>query len=117
MSARHGRALAALAAVPAAALALLAGAAPASAAPASVSHTVSYCHATGSTTNPYVFITTDKTAVVRAHAAHQNERDIVPAFSYESQGRVLAFPGLNTTRTSVPSTCVVAPTPDPWPWS
>ena len=48
---------------------------PASAAPASK---VTICHATGSSTNPYVRITVSEEAV-EAHSAHQDRLDIIPA--------------------------------------
>ena len=37
---------------------------------------VGICHATGSSTNPYVFITVDEHAV-KAHQNHQDHRDII----------------------------------------
>ena len=39
-------------------------------------HKVGICHATGSSTNPYVFIRVDKHAA-DAHEAHQNGRDVI----------------------------------------
>src|SRR6266705_4312552 len=45
-----------------------------------VDHKVGICHATGSKTNPYVFITVDEHAV-KAHQNHQDGRDIVGAKS------------------------------------
>ena len=41
-------------------------------------HKVTICHATGSSTNPYVQITVDEHAIP-AHRRHQNGRDIIPA--------------------------------------
>jgi len=41
---------------------------------------VSICHATGSETNPYVFITIAKQAVLGGHLDHQDLEDIIPAF-------------------------------------
>lgn len=41
---------------------------------------ITICHATGSTTNPYVIITIAKQAVLNAHVDHQDGRDIIPAF-------------------------------------
>ncbi|MFH8251755.1 hypothetical protein ACH3VR_15410 [Microbacterium sp. B2969] len=49
-------------------------------------HRVPYCHATHSETNPYVFIETDKYAVVRAHAKHQDLEDVYPGFWYDDHG-------------------------------
>src|SRR6266568_1692470 len=43
-------------------------------------HKVGICHATGSKTNPYVFIVVDEHAE-KAHASHQDGRDIVDAKS------------------------------------
>ena len=40
---------------------------------------VTFCHATGSATNPYVEITTSRSAVIHAHDDHQDGRDIIPA--------------------------------------
>lgn len=39
---------------------------------------VTFCHATGSATNPYVEITTSRSAVIHAHDRHQDGRDIIP---------------------------------------
>lgn len=39
---------------------------------------VTFCHATGSATNPFVEITTSRSAVIRAHDRHQDGRDIIP---------------------------------------
>jgi hypothetical protein len=39
-------------------------------------HKVGICHATGSKTNPYVFIVVDKHAAA-AHAKHQDGRDVI----------------------------------------
>jgi hypothetical protein len=39
-------------------------------------HKVGICHATGSKTNPYVFIVVDKHAA-NAHAKHQDHRDVI----------------------------------------
>lgn len=43
-------------------------------------HKVGICHATGSSTNPYVFIKVDKHAAT-AHDTHQNDEDIIGASS------------------------------------
>ena len=39
---------------------------------------VTFCHATGSATNPFVEITTSRSAVINAHDHHQDGRDIIP---------------------------------------
>ncbi len=67
-----------------AAVAVLGAASPAFATkPASDGeHKVPYCHATHSEKNPYVFIETDKIAVVRAHNKHQDLEDHYPSFVY-----------------------------------
>ena len=57
---------------------------------------VQFCHATGSEDNPYVFLETAVQAFFNAgHDTHQNFEDIVPPFSYQHQGQVIDFPGLN----------------------
>ncbi|ANJ28319.1 hypothetical protein [Agromyces aureus] len=56
-------------------------------------HRIAFCHATHSEKNPYVYIETDKIAVVRAHFKHQDEEDVWPAFSYTSKGEVISFAG------------------------
>ena len=61
--------------------------------PVDGAHKVSYCHATHSAKNPFVYITTDKVAVVRAHEKHQDEEDVIPAFWYVWDGELLWFPG------------------------
>ncbi|MBX5492279.1 MAG: hypothetical protein IRZ14_14080 [Chloroflexi bacterium] len=43
-------------------------------------HRIGVCHATGSATNPYVFIVVDIHAAL-AHQQHQDGRDIVGALS------------------------------------
>lgn len=43
---------------------------------------ITICHATGSTTNPFVKITIARSAVVTAHIQHQHREDIIPAFRY-----------------------------------
>ena len=73
---------------------VVAGAAPAFASkPVDGAHKVSYCHATHSSKNPFVYITTDKVAVVRAHERHQDDEDVIPAFWYAWDGELLWFPG------------------------
>ena len=44
---------------------------------------VSICHATASATNPFVLIHPAAAGVVHGHLAHQDERDVVPPFTYE----------------------------------
>lgn len=84
---RVRRAIAIAAAVPFAAAALLATATPALASsPVDGDHKVPYCHATHSAKNPFVYIETDKLAVVKAHAKHQDEEDIYPGFWYDDHG-------------------------------
>lgn len=52
---------------------------------------IAYCHATGSTTNPYVFIETSVNAFFQAgHIDHPN--DIWPAFSYTKNGQMYNVP-------------------------
>jgi hypothetical protein len=56
---------------------------------------VTICHATGSKTNPYVRISPNANGVVAGHAAHQDERDIIPTFLYNDHGTNKTFPGQN----------------------
>lgn len=58
---------------------------------------VTICHATGSSTNPYVVITPNANGVINGHAGsgHQGGRDIIPPFSYNDQGSTKQFPGQN----------------------
>lgn len=58
-------------------------------------HKVTYCHATGSETNPFVVITTDELAVVRGHQNHQDHEDVIPEFDWELPNASGHFPGLN----------------------
>jgi hypothetical protein len=44
---------------------------------------VTICHATSSTTNPYVLITPRAAGVVHGHLGHHEARDIVPPFDYK----------------------------------
>jgi len=48
--------------------------------PKTIEHKIGVCHATGSKTNPYVFINVDEHAVP-AHTNHQDDRDVVGAKS------------------------------------
>jgi hypothetical protein len=47
------------------------------------SNQVSICHATGSTTNPYVLIHPAAAGVVNGHLGHQDARDVIPPFTYK----------------------------------
>jgi hypothetical protein len=47
---------------------------------------ITFCHATGSDSNPYVLITTSVAAFYNAgHLDHQNDEDIFPAGSFKNQ--------------------------------
>ncbi|WP_235934516.1 InlB B-repeat-containing protein, partial [Agromyces humi] len=49
---------------------------------------ITFCHATGSASNPYVRLTTSVSAFFHAgHIDHQDKRDIYPAFTYVKQGK------------------------------
>jgi len=52
---------------------------------------VTICHATGSTSNPFVVITPDAEGVLRGHYDHQDQRDIIPPFTVRGE----SYPGLN----------------------
>ncbi len=57
---------------------------------------VTLCHATSSTTNPYVRITVAPEAVyIQGHDQHQDGRDIIPPFSYDDNGVTREYPGKN----------------------
>jgi hypothetical protein len=43
------------------------------------------CHATGSSSNPFVMISPDVSGVFHGHLGHQDARDIVPPFTYNGQ--------------------------------
>lgn len=58
---------------------------------------VTFCHATGSNTNPYVQITTNANGVISGHVNHQDTRDIIPEFTYVDHGVTKHFPGQNLT--------------------
>lgn len=47
------------------------------------SNQVSICHATASTTNPYVLIHPAAAGVVNGHLGHQDARDVVAPFTYK----------------------------------
>jgi hypothetical protein len=84
----------------------IAGASPAFASkPVDGAHRVAYCHATHSTTNPFVYIETDKDAVIRAHYKHQDVEDVIPSFWYEWDGELLWFPGQGDTSMIGDGTC------------
>lgn len=54
---------------------------------------ITFCHATGSASNPYVRLTTSVRAFSQAgHLDHQDGRDIYPAFSYVKKGETYAVP-------------------------
>lgn len=62
------------------------------------SHKVTICHATGSDKNPFVTITVDKASIIEGHGEHQDQRDIIPAFTFEKgKGDTVSFAGLNWT--------------------
>jgi hypothetical protein len=46
---------------------------------------VTICHATGSSTNPFVMITPSASGVFHGHLGHQDGRDIIPTFTYQGQ--------------------------------
>jgi hypothetical protein len=56
---------------------------------------VTICHATGSATNPFVVISPNANGVINGHYAHQDNRDIIPSFSYKSHGVTKTFAGQN----------------------
>ena len=58
---------------------------PAAAAPAPAMAHVTICHATGSSSNPYVRISPSVAGVFNGHLGHQDGRDIVPPFTYNGQ--------------------------------
>ena len=87
-----------------------------------VDHKVGICHATGSKTNPYVFITVDEHGE-KAHQGHQDGRDIVGAKSAADCPKPpkqtpaptpTPTPGkgqvLSTTQTPAPTPAVAKPT-------
>ncbi|WP_395245270.1 hypothetical protein ACGGZK_05550 [Agromyces sp. MMS24-K17] len=94
MSTAHRRLVAIAAAVPFLAASVLGTALAANAtSPVDGDHKVGYCHATHSAKNPFVYIVTDKIAVIRAHEKHQDDEDVIPAFSYDDHGTVATFDG------------------------
>ncbi|MHA7154947.1 hypothetical protein [Arthrobacter sp. TMN-50] len=100
-----------LASLAAAGLVLLGGAPSAIASPPP-DHKVTYCHATGSETNPFVVITTDEIAVVRGHQNHQDLEDVIPPFDWALPNASGSFPGLNWgpgAEEFIANGCVAAP--------
>lgn len=94
MSTITRRVTAGLAAVPFIALSVLgAGVAANATSPVDGDHKVPYCHATHSAKNPFVYIETDKIAVVKAHAKHQDVEDVYPGFWYDDHGTPTWFEG------------------------
>lgn len=88
------RLVAGAAALPFLAVSVLgAGVAANASAPVGGDHRVPYCHATHSAKNPFVYIETDKLAVVKAHAKHQDEEDVYPGFWYDDHGTPTWFEG------------------------
>lgn len=98
------------------------------AAPAADAHhvtgKVTFCHATASSTNPYVTVTTDPASIIRrGHdhhtgpvwsptlAAHTSWGDVIPSFTWvDNRGESHRYPGLNTDRLDVVAHgCVVPP--------
>jgi uncharacterized repeat protein (TIGR01451 family) len=80
---------------------------------------VTFCHATGSATNPFNVITTSVNAIVSngGHAEHQGGRDVIPAFTYlDRNGEQQTFPGQNLGEDGVfdiKEDCEVAVLPEP----
>jgi hypothetical protein len=73
---------------------------------------VGICHATGSATNPYVFINVDEHAV-KAHESHQDGRDIIGAKSAAQCPQPTPAPqakGGNTQTQNQPGTVLAAST-------
>ena len=75
---------------------------------------VTICHATGSSTNPYVQITPSKSGVYHGHIAHQHGEDIIPPFTYKGQtysqnwdaaGQAIWNNGCKKPTTTPPPTC------------
>lgn len=93
-------------------LAVIAGAGSAVASPPP-DHKVTYCHATGSATNPFVVITTDEIAVVRGHQNHQDLEDVIPPFDWALPNASGHFDGLNWgpgAEQFITNGCVAGPT-------
>jgi len=60
---------------------------------------VGICHDTGnSQAHEWVYITPDASGVYYGHAGHQDDGDVIPAFTFSNgQGVTISFPGLNLT--------------------
>ncbi len=71
-------------------------------------HKTTICHATGSASNPFVLITVDDNAL-KAHQAHQDGKDIIPAPAGGCPGA--ASPTKTKTPTPAPATKTKTPTP------
>ena len=71
-------------------------------------HKTTICHATGSASNPSVLITVDDNAL-KAHQAHQDGKDIIPAPAGGCPGA--ASPTKTKTPTPAPATKTKTPTP------
>jgi hypothetical protein len=56
---------------------------------------ITICHATGSSTNPYVEIKPNANGVINGHVGHQDGEDIIPPFNYNYHGTTKNFPGQN----------------------
>ncbi|HEU5223392.1 MAG TPA: hypothetical protein VFU07_06885 [Candidatus Lumbricidophila sp.] len=94
MSMRSRATVGAIVGVPLFVLGILGAAASATAtSPADGDHKVPYCHATHSEKNPYVYIETDKIAVVKAHSMHQDLEDVYPGFWFDDHGTITWFEG------------------------
>ena len=78
---RHALALAGLTLATVTAMPVLA-AAPPTLAP---SDHVTVCHATGSARHPFVMISPSAAGVVNGHLNHQDQRDVVPPFTFRGQ--------------------------------
>jgi hypothetical protein len=90
--------------------------APVTTSPAPGNMKVTICHATGSTTNPYVAIEVSASAVLNGHGSHDG--DIIPPFTNEQTG--FSFAGANWTSAneaiyvagcSVPGVVTTSPEP------
>lgn len=79
-------------------------AAPANAATVPVAGKVSICKATGSATNPFVFVARDAASLA---AGNYSSKDIVPAFEYTTaDGTTGKFLGHNTSGSVLTADCI-----------
>ena len=78
-------------------------AAPANAATGAVNGKVGICKATGSASNPYVFIGRDAASLA---AGNYSAKDIVPAFTYTVNNTTANFLGHNTASTVLTADCI-----------